>query len=266
MRVAAVVFVVSACAGCAAEFAGVDVVRVDVDGRGGSHVEFARGFVDDDGVAAAVVDDPIDDPIDDPVDVDDAFAAAGLGAAIAADARVVVDTARAAGLVDADAAGREVFSVIDFSLPSTARRLWVFDLVTGEVLENDRVSHGSGSNSDDDPAMAARFSNTPGSLMSSLGLARTAETYEGNNGYSLRLDGLEASNDNLRDRAIVVHGAAYAEDEFVDDNGYLGRSSGCPAVAMSRSAFLIDLIKEGTLLLQWFPDDDWRAASPFVSP
>ena len=114
--------------------------------------------------------------------------------------------------------------------------------------------------------MAAHFSNTPGSLQSSLGLSRTAETYDGNNGYSLRLDGLEASNDNMRDRAIVMHGAAYAEDSFVDDNGYLGRSSGCPAVAMSRSADLIDLVKEGTLIFQWFPDDDWRSSSPFLQP
>lgn len=231
---------------CAAACAGpvdVDVVRVPAADNARDVV--ASGFVDDDG--ADVV-------------ARDVFAAAGLAADVARDANVVVAHARDAGLVDGD-----VFSVIDFSLPSTERRLWVIDLSSGAVLVNDRVSHGSGSNSADDPARADTFSNTPGSLMSSLGLSRTAETYEGNNGYSLRLDGLEPSNDQMRDRAIVVHGAAYAEDEFVDDNGYLGRSSGCPAVAMSRSAALIDLIKEGTLLLQWFPDERWRASSPFLN-
>ena len=166
-----------------------------------------------------------------------------------------------AGLVDG-----ALFSVIDFSLPSTERRLWVVDVDAAVVVYHDRVSHGSGSNSDDDPARAARFSNTSGSMQSSLGLSRTAETYEGSNGYSLRLDGLEDSNDNMRDRAIVMHGAAYAEDSFVDDNGYLGRSSGCPAVAMSRSADLIDLVKEGTLLFQWFPDESWRQSSRFLQP
>lgn len=251
------VFVVSACAGP------VDVDVVRVPGGAADDVEFARGFVDDDG--ADVVVEAVGEGEGE--DVVDLFAAAGLGAAVARDANVVVAHARAAGLIDDQTSSEQgaVFSVIDFSLPSTEKRLWVFDLVSGDVLFHDRVSHGSGSNSDDDPAMAARFSNTPGSLMSSLGVSRTAETYEGNNGYSLRLDGLEPSNDLMRDRAIVVHGAAYAEDEFVDDNGYLGRSSGCPAVAMSRSAGFIDLIKEGTLLFQWFPDEDWRAASPFLN-
>ena len=241
-------FLVCACAGPV----DVDVVRVPLPPRA-DVVTPASGFVDDDG-AAVVNDEEEEEEEEEEADV---FAV--LGADIAADARAAVDNARVAGLVDND-----VFSVIDFSLPSTARRLWVFDLATGAVLVNDRVSHGSGSNSDDDPSRADTFSNTPGSLMSSLGLSRTAETYDGSNGYSLRLDGLEPSNDEMRDRAIVVHGAAYAEDEFVDDNGYLGRSSGCPAVAMSRSADLIDLIKEGSLLFQWFPDASWRSTSPFL--
>jgi hypothetical protein len=226
----------------------VDVYRTAIadDGRDDDG-SLARGVADDDGrdVAGRA----------------DVFAV--LNADLGADARRALDHARALGLFETP-----LFTVIDFSLPSTERRLWTFDLDAddgaGAVVVNDRVSHGSGSNSDDDPRMAARFSDTPGSLMSSLGLSRTAETYQGNNGYSLRLDGLEDSNDAMRDRAIVVHGAAYAEDEFVDDNGYLGRSSGCPAVAMSRSAAFIDLIKEGTLLFQWFPDDDWRASSPFL--
>jgi hypothetical protein len=100
--------------------------------------------------------------------------------------------------------------------------------------------------------------------MSSLGLSRTAETYEGSNGYSLRLDGLEDSNDQMRNRFIVMHGASYAEDAFVDDNGYLGRSNGCPAIAASRSADVIDLVQQGTLVFSWFPDDAWLNSSPFL--
>jgi hypothetical protein len=112
--------------------------------------------------------------------------------------------------------------------------------------------------------MADTFSNTPNSNMSSLGLSRTAETYEGSNGYSLRLDGLEDSNDNMRDRFIVMHGASYAEDAFVDRNGYLGRSNGCPAMAASRSSEVIDLVQQGTLLFSYFPDDAWLNSSPFL--
>ncbi len=184
----------------------------------------------------------------------------GVPAAVAASASRAWQAAGAAGLSESP-----VFTVIDFSQPSTAQRLWTVDMVSGALLFRGRVSHGSGSNSPSDPAMASSFSNTSGSLQTSLGLSRTAETYDGSNGYSLRLDGLEDENDAMRDRAIVMHGAAYAEDEFVDDNGYLGRSSGCPAVAMSRSEELIDLVKEGSLLFSWFPDERWLASSPFLN-
>jgi hypothetical protein len=163
-----------------------------------------------------------------------------------------------------DLSDSTVYSVIDFSRSSDQKRLWIVDVATGALLVHDRVTHGIGSNSDNDPSMADTFSNTPGSNQSSLGLSRTAETYQGSNGYSLRLDGLEASNDNMRDRAIVMHGADYAEDSFVDDNGYLGRSNGCPAVAMTRSADVIDIVKEGTLVFSYFPDADWLATSAFL--
>ena len=68
----------------------------------------------------------------------------------------------------------------------------------------------------------------------------------------------------MRDRAIVMHGAEYAEDSFVDDNGYLGRSNGCPAVAQSRSAAIIDFVKEGTLIVSYYPDSSWLESSPFL--
>ena len=133
------------------------------------------------------------------------------------------------------------------------------------MLHTDRVTHGIGSNSPDDPAMASAFSNISGSNMSSLGLSLTAETYIGSHGLSLRLDGLEDANDNMRPRAIVMHGADYAEDTFVDENGYLGRSQGCPAIAQSRSDDVVTLVKEGTLLFSYFPDDAWLSSSPFLT-
>jgi hypothetical protein len=185
--------------------------------------------------------------------------AAGVPAAMAALGLTAYTNGRAQNLTTSS-----VFTVVDFSQPSNNRRLWTVDMDTGALLVTDRVAHGSGSNSADDPAMADSFSNVSGSNQSSLGLCLTAETYQGTHGYSLRIDGLEDSNANVRDRAIVVHGADYCEDDFVEQNGYLGRSSGCLAVAQSRSAALIDIIRDGTLLWAYYPDPEWLAASPFL--
>ncbi len=189
----------------------------------------------------------------------DALVAAGVPADVAALAVRAYNAAKAQDLTDST-----VFSVIDFAMPSWEKRLWIVDLATGALLINDHVSHGSGSNTAGDPAMADAFSNTPGSNQTSLGLSRTAETYQGNHGYSLRLDGLEGSNDNMRSRAIVMHGATYAEDDFLAQNGYLGRSNGCFAVAQSRSAAVIDVVKEGTLIFAYYPQDAWLTSSPFL--
>lgn len=157
------------------------------------------------------------------------------------------------------------YTLIDFSLPSTDKRQWTLDLVEGAVLWNLYVAHGEGSGSDDDPRYADTFSNEEGSHQSSLGLMRTAETYTGDNGYALRLDGLEAGiNDAVRDRAIVVHGADYATQAFVDDYGYLGRSWGCPAIDDAVSTEFIDQVEDGTLYWTWYPDEDFLDRSDYL--
>ncbi len=105
-----------------------------------------------------------------------------------------------------DAVDPGTLTVIDFSKPSTERRMWVYDLRARTLLFEELVSHGRGSG----VAMATSFSNRPESTQSSLGLYRTAETYFGKHGFSLRLDGLEPGiNDRARERAIVMHGAEY---------------------------------------------------------
>jgi hypothetical protein len=186
--------------------------------------------------------------------------AAGVPAAVAELAMVAWNSAREQDLTDSP-----VFTVIDFSKPSSSKRLWTVDLESGELLASHRVTHGIGSNSSSDPARAVSFSNVSGSNKSSLGLARTAETYTGRHGLSLRLDGLEPSNSRIRSRAVVVHGADYAEDAFVNRNGYLGRSNGCPAIAQSRSRAFINLIKGGTLMFSYYPSDSWLNSSPFLN-
>ncbi|MDV3253986.1 MAG: murein L,D-transpeptidase catalytic domain family protein [Lysobacter sp.] len=155
----------------------------------------------------------------------------------------------------------ERLAVIDYSRPSTEQRLWVFDLTAADLLYSEHVAHGkySGGN------MTTEFSNTEGSLMSSLGLFRTAETYVGGNGYSLRMDGLEPGfNDRARERLIVMHGADYVDPRQALQQGRLGRSFGCPAVRGEIAQELIDTLKDGQLLFAYYPDSQWLEGSRFL--
>jgi hypothetical protein len=128
--------------------------------------------------------------------------------------------------------------------------MWVFDLNTGRVVYHELVAHGR--NSGEDNAVA--FSNDDGSYMSSLGAFLTSRSYDGRNGYSLRLVGTEPNlNDRAEARAIVLHGAPYVDDEVARKLGRLGRSLGCPAVRPAVARPLIDEIKDGTLLYAWHP-------------
>lgn len=155
----------------------------------------------------------------------------------------------------------KVLTVIDFSLPSTAKRMWIIDPEKGQILLNSVVSHGR--NSGD--LMAKSFSNQPESYKSSLGFYKTAETYSGKHGYSLRLDGLEKGfNDQARNRAIVIHGADYAREEFAKSVGRLGRSLGCPALPSELSAQAIDLIKDGSLLFIFGDDNTYLTQSSLI--
>jgi L,D-transpeptidase-like protein len=152
-------------------------------------------------------------------------------------------------------------TVIDYSKPSSERRLWVYDLKSRELLYQELVAHGQGSGAN----VATQFSNEPETHRTSLGLFVTADTYVGKNGYSLRLDGLDRGfNDLARDRAIVMHGAPYVSDAFVKANGRLGRSWGCPAVSDLVARKMIDAVKGGGLVFAYYPDAQWLKASKFL--
>jgi hypothetical protein len=141
---------------------------------------------------------------------------------------------------------RERLTVIDYSLPSTQRRLWVLDPESGKVLFAERVAHGKGSGD----LVASKFGNAPESHQTSLGVFRTAETYQGAHGYSLRLDGLEKGvNDLARARDIVFHAASYVTEAFGLLHGRLGRSYGCPALDPSMSRAIIDEIRGGSIVV-----------------
>ena len=137
--------------------------------------------------------------------------------------------ARGTGAVAND----RLLTIIDYSKASTEPRLWVLDLEREQVLFEELVAHGRGSGEN----FATRFSNAEGSHQTSLGLFRTADTYVGGNGYSLRLDGLEKGvNDHARDRAIVMHGAPYVSEDHLRDRGSAGPQPWVPGAQASHRA------------------------------
>jgi len=151
-------------------------------------------------------------------------------------------------------------TVIDYSKPSTQKRLWVIDLRTHALLFEELVAHGQGSGNN----IPTHFSNEAETHRSSIGLFETKDTYIGKNGYSLRLDGLDTGfNDHAMERAIVIHGAAYVSDAVVRKQGRLGRSWGCPALREGVAHDLIDAVKESGLVFAYYPDPNWLASSQF---
>ena len=148
------------------------------------------------------------------------------------------------------AARRALLTVIDYSLPSHVKRLWVLDLKKGRVLAREFVAHGRGSGDD----VARHFSNRENSYESSLGTFVTAGTYDGSNGLSLRLDGLDPGlNDHAMERGIVMHGAWYVSQAMVRRVGRLGRSEGCPALSETAAPRIIHLIEGGSVLFAYYP-------------
>ena len=160
-----------------------------------------------------------------------------------------------------DVQAPSTLTVIDYSKPSTEKRLWVFDMRTRELLYEELVAHGMGTGDH----LARSFSNDNDSHKTSIGLFVTQDTYVGKNGYSLRLNGLDQGfNDRARERAIVMHGAPYVSDAFVKAQGRLGRSWGCPALREGVARELIDRVKGGNLVFSYYPDQNWLKTSQYL--
>ena len=161
-----------------------------------------------------------------------------------------------------DVKNDHILSIVDFSLPSTKKRLFVIDVMTGKLLFNTFVSHGRNSGTD----MATEFSNDANSFKSSLGFFVTGNTYAGEHGYSLRLDGKEAGiNDNAYNRSIVMHAASYVNEKAIKMKGILGRSLGCPAVPPSLHKAIINTIKGGSCLFLYSPDSFYITHSKMIN-
>lgn len=155
-----------------------------------------------------------------------------------------------------------LLSIVDFSLSSKVPRLWVIDLASKKLYYNTLVAHGEGSGEE----FATKFSNTENSHQSSLGFYITDQTYTGKNGYSLKLVGMDAGYNNYAyERAIVIHGADYVSQEFINSNNRLGRSWGCPALSHEISPAVIDRIKGGSVLYIYYPDMVYLNTSKWIN-
>lgn len=144
-----------------------------------------------------------------------------------------------------------ILSIVDFSLPSSKKRLFVIDLKRYKVLFQSLVAHGRNSGREN----AVHFSNQQESFMSSPGFYITGDTYDGKNGYSLKLIGLEKGiNDRAYDRGIVIHGADYVSQDYVNAQGFIGRSQGCPAVPVHLNRSIINAINNHSCVFIYHPD------------
>lgn len=156
---------------------------------------------------------------------------------------------------------QRLLTIVDFSMPSTEKRFWVFDLDHHRVLFNKLVAHGKYTGG----IHAASFSNAMNSHKSSLGIYVTENTYVGKMGYSLRLHGLEEGiNDNVKKRGIVIHSSYFVSHEFIRLSGQLGRSKGCLALSRKCSRAIIDTIKNGSIIMVYHPASGWVSRSRFL--
>jgi hypothetical protein len=154
-----------------------------------------------------------------------------------------------------------LITIVDFSKPSNQERLFVIDLNNKKIVHASLVAHGRNSGL----VYAKSFSNQPETYKSSLGFYKTLNTYTGENGFSLRLEGLEKNiNDKAYDRAIVMHGADYVSQKLAKERGYIGRSYGCPAIPHDIAPKIIKTIKNGSLLFIYHPSKQYDKQSKLV--
>lgn len=158
---------------------------------------------------------------------------------------------------------RDVITIADYSQSSKQKRLYVIDLKNQRLLFNTYVAHGRNTGEE----YARSFSNTEGSLKSSLGFFVTHQTMIGaETGFSLTLQGVEKGiNDNAEKRAIIMHAADYATEKFISQYGRLGRSLGCPALPPDMNKPIIETIKGGSCLFVYNPDNTYLAQSSLLN-
>lgn len=171
------------------------------------------------------------------------------------------------GLKKLDANGKlqnpNILTIADYSQSSNKKRLYVIDLKNNKLLFNTYVAHGRNTGNE----YAKYFSNKEGSLKSSLGFYITEQPIFGTHtGFSLMINGVEKGfNDNAVKRAIIIHAADYATENFIKKYGRLGRSLGCPALPPELNKPIIETIKGGTCLFIYNPDKDYICSSSLLN-
>jgi hypothetical protein len=182
----------------------------------------------------------------------------GLRSEVLATGLRAYDNAVRKGLVS----NKHYLTIIDYSLPSTEKRLWVIDLHSREAVYWTYVSHGEFNGED----RVVQFSNAPGSRESSIGVYVTKNTYVGKHGVSLVLSGVDGKfNSNAERRGIVMHSAFYADPQVIHTLGRLGRSWGCPAISPTVAQPIINTIKDGSVLVAYYPYQPWLRESQFLA-
>lgn len=155
-----------------------------------------------------------------------------------------------------------ILTIIDYSLPSNKKRLWIFSLKEKKLLFNTYVSHGINSGA----LLSNSFSNRNNSKASSIGVYETEQIYYGRDGLSLRLNGLDKGfNDNALERYVVMHGGWYVNEDFIKRYGRAGRSWGCPAIPEKLTSSIIHTIKDKSLFVVYYPSDNWFEKSKFLN-
>lgn len=155
----------------------------------------------------------------------------------------------------------KIVTIIDFTKESCEKRFYTIDLEKKKIVFNTLVSHGKKSGVN----FCTQFSDMPESHQSSIGFYTTGDVYYGKNRESLRLYGNEKGyNSNAYKRAVVIHGADYVSERFIRNNGYLGRSFGCPALPMNLHKEIIRKIKGGSLIFAYYNDSTYLKKSKFL--
>jgi hypothetical protein len=153
-------------------------------------------------------------------------------------------------------------TVCDMSKSSRLKRMFVIDMNKQKVIYHLRVAHGQGSGGE----FATKFSNEENSHQTSLGFYTTGSIYTGENGSSLQLNGHEYGiNDQAANRAIVIHGSNYVDDEYFQSNNRIGRSWGCPAIATKKITPVTGAIKNGSCFFIYHPSSSYLRKSPYLN-
>lgn len=155
----------------------------------------------------------------------------------------------------------QFLTIADFSKPSSEKRLFIINMEKMELMFQSLVAHGRNSGK----LMAEKFSNKMESYQSSMGFFITGSVYKGKHGMSLQLEGIEAGiNDKAKQRAIVIHGADYVNEQLIKKQGYIGRSLGCPAVPKNQVKGIIETIKGSSLFYIHTPDKSYLQKSNLI--